>query len=179
MLSTANAFQTESGRQQTPQQIPLPQTGELRLKLGLVCSHGGHLTEMLELIDAFREHDLFFVTYRGARSQELARRYHVYTLANIGYSPYQLAKALPLAWRVLHIERPNALVSTGSEIAIPFFVVAKQMGVRTIFVESWCRVKTRSGTGRVLYPLVDKFFVQWPQMVAVYGPKAHYAGGLL
>ena len=134
---------------------------------------------MLELIGAFRDYDLFFVTYQGTRAQELARQHHVYTLANIGYSPYQLLKALPLAWRVLRIERPHALVSTGSEIAIPFFVVAKQLGIRTVFVESWCRVKTQSGTGRVLYSLVDEFFVQWPQLVDVYGPKARYAGGLL
>lgn len=158
---------------------PARHAGERRLKVGLVCSHGGHLAEMMELIEAFSGFELFFVTYRGARAQELAQSYHIYTLSNIGYYPHRLLMALPLAWRILRIEHPDALVSTGSEIAIPFFAAAKALGVHTIFVESWCRVNSRSGTGRVLYPLVDEFFVQWPQMVAVYGPRAHYAGGLL
>ena len=160
--------------------LPALTEGEARrIKLGLVCSHGGHLAEMMELIDAFRDFDLFFVTYRGGRAQELAQTYHVYALGNIGYSPRRLLLALPAARRILRCECPQALVSTGSEIAIPFFVAAKALGVRTVFVESWCRVRSRSGTGRVLYPLADRFFVQWPQMVAVYGPKARYAGGLL
>jgi beta-1,4-N-acetylglucosaminyltransferase len=35
---------------------------------------------------------------------------------------------------------------------------------RITFVESVCRVKTLSLTGRLVYPLVDRFFVQWPEL---------------
>ena len=148
-------------------------------KIGLVCSHGGHMTEMLELIGSFEGHALFFVTYRSPRVGELAERYRLYTMTNIGASPIRLLASLPKAWHVLRSERPDALVSTGSEIAIPFFVLARAFRIRTVFVESCCRIHSPSGTGRAVYPLADVFLVQWPGLLTRYGPKARYEGGLL
>jgi beta-1,4-N-acetylglucosaminyltransferase len=149
------------------------------MKVGLICSHGGHLTEMLGMMEAFAGHEHFFVTYRGTRADELRREHPTYALDNIGTSMWRMARTLPAAWRILRRERPQVLVSTGSEIAIPFFVLAKVLRIRTVFVESVCRVHSTSGTGRLLYPLADSFLVQWPQMLELYGPKARYAGGLL
>ena len=154
-------------------------TGGNPMKIGLVCSEGGHLTEMLELLEAFEGHRLFFVTYHSRRVKELKRHYQVYALPDIGVSLIRMLSSFPVAWRVLWRERPGALVSTGSEIAIPFFILSKVLRIRTIFVESCCRVHSPSGTGRVLYPLADVFLVQWPQLLAVYGSKACYRGGLL
>jgi beta-1,4-N-acetylglucosaminyltransferase len=149
------------------------------MKIGLVCSHGGHLTEMLELLPAFEGHDVFFVTYHSARETELGQRYRTYALDNIGTSPWKLAASMPGALGILRRERPDMLVSTGSEIALPFFFLAKVLRIGTVFVEGLFRVNTASSTGKVLYPLADAFFVQWPQLVSVYGPKARYEGGLL
>jgi UDP-N-acetylglucosamine:LPS N-acetylglucosamine transferase len=149
------------------------------MKIGLVCSHGGHLTEMLELVEAFEGHDLFFVTYCSGRVKGLEQCYRVYALGNIGANPFRMLGSLPMTWHVLQHERPSVLVSTGSEIAIPFFVVAKTLGIRTVFIESCCRVTSPSGTGKLLYPLADVFLVQWPQLLTAYGPKARYEGGLL
>ena len=127
------------------------------IKVALVCSHGGHLTEMLELMAAFEDQEIVFVTYFSRRVAELEQLYHVYALPNIGASLCRLLCSLPCAWRILRRERPDVLVSTGSEIAIPFFLCAKALRIRTVFVESLCRVRTCSKTGRVLYPLADVF----------------------
>jgi UDP-N-acetylglucosamine:LPS N-acetylglucosamine transferase len=131
------------------------------------------------LLEAFKDQDLFFATYHSQRVKELKQQHRVYALSNIGNSPLRLLASLPVAWRVLRREKPDVLVSTGSEIAIPFFLVAKVLRIRTIFVESFCRVRTASKTGKLVYPLADVFMVQWPQLLAVYGPKARYEGGLL
>jgi beta-1,4-N-acetylglucosaminyltransferase len=149
------------------------------IKIALICSHGGHLTEMLELLEAFGRCELFFVTYASKRADELKRQHRVYTIDNIGASPMRLLRSLPAIWRILRRERPDVLVSTGSEIAIPFFVLATLSRTRTIFVESYCHVKTPSRTGRVVYPFSDVFLVQWYQLLEAYGPKARYEGGLL
>jgi beta-1,4-N-acetylglucosaminyltransferase len=149
------------------------------IRIALVCSHGGHLTEMLELMAAFEGCELFFVTYASQRVEELERRYRVYAVDNIGASPVRLLRSLPAAWHILRCERPDVLVSTGSEIAIPFFALAKLARIRTVFVESYCHVRTPSGTGKVVYPFSDVFLVQWPQLLEAYGPKARYEGGLL
>ena len=149
------------------------------MKIALVCSHGGHLTEMLGLVEAFAGQEMFFVTYESAHVAGLSEQYRTYALHNIGTSPWRLLKTMPQAWQILRREQPQAVVSTGSEIAIPFFLLAKLLHIRTIFVESVCRVETASQTGRVVYPLSDVFLVQWPQLLARYGKRARYEGGLL
>ncbi len=46
---------------------------------------------------------------------------------------------------------------------------------RVIFVESFCRVGTISLSGKLLYHVVDRFIVQWPQLTKAY-PRAEYIG---
>ena len=51
--------------------------------------------------------------------------------------------------------------------------------MRTIFIESWARVKTLSLSGQILKPLVDRFIVQWPQLVKEEGDRVEYIGPLV
>jgi beta-1,4-N-acetylglucosaminyltransferase len=146
------------------------------MKVALVCSHGGHLTEMLYLSDAWRDHETFWITYASPRTRSLGR---AYLLANIGVNPFRMAFAtLRIAWILLR-ERPRVMVSTGSEIAIPAFYLARLFRTRTVFVEVWTRVQRPTGTGRIVYPVSDRFFVQWPQLLDHYGPRAEFGGSLL
>jgi len=147
------------------------------MKIGLVCSHGGHLTELLYLLEAFEGHDIFFITYDNPRTKGL--HYRMYLLDNIGTNPLLFAFTFPKIVRIFRKEKPETIVSTGSEIAIPAFYAAKAMGIRTIFIESWCRVTTRSGTGKLVYPVSDQFLVQWPDLLCLYGPKAKYVGAVV
>ena len=41
--------------------------------------------------------------------------------------------------------------------------------------ESIARVKSLSLSGKLLYPIADKFMVQWPDLLAKY-PRARYIG---
>jgi len=49
---------------------------------------------------------------------------------------------------------------------------------KIIYVESFARVKTLSLSGRLLLPLVDRFFVQWPQLLRD-GGREEYHGQLI
>lgn len=51
--------------------------------------------------------------------------------------------------------------------------------MRTIFLESWARVKTLSLSGRILRPLVNRFIVQWPQLANQLGEGVEYIGPLV
>ena len=146
------------------------------MKLALVCSHGGHLTEMLRVADAWRETDSFWITYRSARTVSMPR---AYLLTNIGLNPFRMAIAtIRIAW-ILFRERPDAVISNGAEIAIPAFYLARLIGARTIFVEVWTRVRRPTMTGRLVYPVSDDFLVQWPEMLEHYGSKARFGGAIL
>ena len=45
--------------------------GRGSMKIAIVCSHGGHLTQMLYLMDAFKGNDIIIITYDSKRTQEL------------------------------------------------------------------------------------------------------------
>jgi beta-1,4-N-acetylglucosaminyltransferase len=49
---------------------------------------------------------------------------------------------------------------------------------RTVYVESFARTRTLSLSGKILYPLVDRFMVQWPKLKQRY-PRADYRGVLV
>lgn len=150
--------------------------GRKKRKICLVCSHGGHLTELLRLIDAFEGHEWFFMTYDVVRTRKLKRKY---LLKNIGKDPLKLLTIIPGILRILHREKPDLIVSTGAEIAIPVFYIGKLLfGIKTVYIESWCRIKEPSHTGRIVYPVSDWFLVQWTPLLKKYGSKARYKGAV-
>lgn len=44
---------------------------------------------------------------------------------------------------------------------------------RTVFCESFCRVRSLSLSGRIMYLLADRFVVHWPELLLKY-PRAEY-----
>lgn len=149
------------------------------MKIALVCTQGGHLTETLQVLDAFKGHEFFFVTHYSARDEELLAIAPTFFCDNIGERPLVFLHTMVWALRLLLRECPQVIFSTGSEIALPFFFWGRLLGIKTIFLESWCRVSGLSRTGRLAYPLVDEFWVQWPQLLQKCGAKARYFGGVL
>jgi beta-1,4-N-acetylglucosaminyltransferase len=149
------------------------------MKIGLVCSHGGHLTETLQLMEAFHGHELFFATYTSSRNTDIKTIAQAYFCENTSANPYKLLKALIRALPIILREKPDVLISLGAEIALPFFFWGKLFGSRLIFIESWCRVEDLSLTGKIVYPFVDAFWVQWPQLLKNCGPKAEYHGTVI
>ncbi|KAL9052224.1 MAG: hypothetical protein Q9162_005549 [Coniocarpon cinnabarinum] len=51
--------------------------------------------------------------------------------------------------------------------------------LRTVYVESWARVKRLSLSGRILLPLVNRFIVQWEALAKSTGGRAEYLGVLV
>jgi beta-1,4-N-acetylglucosaminyltransferase len=101
----------------------------------------------------------------------------------LGHSPTNrnlknLVRNTALAWRLLHRWRPDVILSTGAGLAVPFFLIGKLLGIRLIYVESVTRTESISLSGRLVYPLADRFFVQWPA-AAERLRRAEYTGGIL
>jgi UDP-N-acetylglucosamine:LPS N-acetylglucosamine transferase len=75
-----------------------------------------------------------------------------------------LVRNIAFAWRTVRDRDPHAILSTGAGLAAPFFIAGRLLGRRVVYVESLTRIKTLSLTGRLVYPLANAFFVQWPQV---------------
>lgn len=146
------------------------------MKVGLIASHGGHLLQLQLLEKAFNGWETFFITYKGPTASRLSRRY---LLNNIGRNPLRLTSAARKIFSILLREKPDVLVSTGAEIAIPAFYLAKLLKVKTIFIESISRIRTPSRTGRIVYPITDLFLVQSMSLLEKYGHKAKFYGAVI
>ncbi len=67
---------------------------------------------------------------------------------------------------MLRRRRPDAILSTGAGLAVPFFLVGRLLGIRLVYVESVTRTESISLSGRLVYPLATRFFAQWPAAAA-------------
>lgn len=149
------------------------------MRVLLVCSPGGHLQQMLALEPAWRGWERSWATLPGADVRSLLAEEEV----TIGHSPTNrsvknMLRNTGVAWRELRRRRPDAILSTGAGLAVPFFVVGKLLGIRLVYVESVTRTESLSLSGRMVYRLADRFFVQWPRVAERY-ERAEYAGGIL
>ena len=71
----------------------------------------------------------------------------------------------------------DLIISCGAAVAVPFFYVGKLYGAKLIYIEVFDRINTSSLTGRLVYPIADKFIVQWEELRRVY-PKAINLGSI-
>jgi hypothetical protein len=144
----------------------------------LVCSNGGHLLQLVQLRDEWPRAERCWVTFDkpDARSllggEEVVYAHHP-TNRNVP----NLLRNLVLAFRVLKRLRPRAIVTTGAGVAVPFCYVGRLFGARIVYIESFSRIHEPSLTGRLVHPVADAFFVQWPELRGRYR-KATYAGAL-
>lgn len=136
---------------------------------------------MLALEPAWREATRTWVTLPSADVDYLLADETVFFgTGPTNRSLINLARNLALAWRLVHERRPDAILSTGAGLAVPFFLVGKLRRRRLVYVESVTRIETISLSGRLVYPLADRFFVQWPEGAeGRERRKAVYAGSVL
>ncbi|MBX2800442.1 MAG: hypothetical protein KTR31_22370 [Myxococcales bacterium] len=131
------------------------------MKVLLVASSGGHLTQLLWMREWWSAHDRSWVTFDDPHAREvLADERWVAAHHPTNRSALALARNLVLAERVLRREQPDLVVSTGAGVGVPFLWLGRRHGARTVFVEVFDRTERRSLTGRLVAPVVDVVVLQ-------------------
>jgi beta-1,4-N-acetylglucosaminyltransferase len=157
-----------------PEQAKKPD--HARLNICLTSSHGGHLNEILQLADAFTGHDIFYFCYDAETTRVLP---NASLIPNMAKNPIEFVKNIFRVFRLFRKERPDLIVSTGAEIALPVVFVGKLFRTKVLYVESCAQVFHPSFTGRIMYWLADEFYIQWPELLEVYGSRARLEGSLI
>lgn len=143
----------------------------------LVASNGGHLLELLQLADLWPRERRHWVTFRTSDAlslldgEKVTWAYHP-TNRNIP----NLIRNFGLALRmILGRGNPQAIVTTGAGVAVPFVIVGRLAGVSAVYIEGMARITSPSLTGRLVYPFADTFIVQWPGLQRFF-KRAHSFG---
>ena len=148
------------------------------MKICLVGSSGGHLAHLNMLTPFWSREDRFWVTFDKEDARSILKDEKMYPC----YFPTNrnlknLIKNTFLAIRILRKERPDVIISSGAAVAVPFFYLGKLFGAKTVYIEVFDRIDKPTVTGKLVYPVTDKFIVQWEEMKKVY-PKAINLGSI-
>lgn len=153
-------------------------TGERAAEVLLVCSGGGHLLQLASLRSAWEGLAAEWVVASPEGTDVgslLAGERVTRAYAPTSRNAVNLVRNLLLAWRVIGRRRPAVVITTGAAIAVPFAWVARARGVPLVYVESLARAERPSVSCRLVAPVADRVYVQWPELLpAVRG--ARYAG---
>ncbi|MBQ7587454.1 MAG: UDP-N-acetylglucosamine--LPS N-acetylglucosamine transferase [Lachnospiraceae bacterium] len=148
------------------------------MKVCLVSSSGGHLTHLYMLKSFWQDKDRFWVTFDKEDARSLLKDEKMYPCY---YPSNRSIKALIInayrAFKILGKERPDLIISCGAAVAVPFFYVGKLFGAKLIYIEVYDRIDSSSLTGKLVYPVADRFIVQWEELKKVY-KKAVYLGSI-
>lgn len=154
-----------------------------------IYGDGGHRTEMRRLMNALKNHSnpsqFHYVSLGDGILGEDALAHFPAKDVRDKHSRFRSLKlffssTLQLLKQVREIREHfdvMGIVSTGPGIAILPFFVFKHFGIKTIFLETFCRFETKSITGRIMYRVADRFLVQNIELLRLY-PKAEYCGRL-
>ena len=154
----------------------------MRKKVLFISSTGGHLTELLELKPLFKKYEYELITEKTDSTLSLKDKYgdkvHYliygtkhHMLSYMWKVPVNIIKSFYLYFKI----RPKVIITTGAHTAVWMCYIGKLFRSKIIYIETLANMKTKTLSGKLVYPIADKFIVQWESMLELY-PKAIYGG---
>lgn len=148
-------------------------------KTCFIYSSGGHYAELKKAIEGISFTNSYHVTFSvdggSAQLDLLPDRYL------ITHPRRKVLRTLKNAWESLLLlfrMRPEIIISTGADVAVPTIILGKLLFRSTIiFVESGGSVEPTL-TGKIVYPFSDLFIVPFPEKLERF-PGATLSSGLL
>lgn len=147
-----------------------------------IASTGGHLNELLQLSPMFKNLDYHLITEKTKSNMYLKDEYKdkvnylIYgTKHHMLTYPFKLLANCFISLYLYLKIHPDYIITTGVHTAGPMCCIGKIFGSRVIYIETFANMVTKTATGKLLYPISDKFIVQWESMKELY-PKAEFGG---
>lgn len=163
-------------------------SGNTSLKTIYCIGSGGHTTELLRItsyLDVKKYQPRLYILAKNDTNSEtkilnFENRANDYTICRIPRSRnvkqsyissvFSTIYATYCTIPVIYNFKPDVIFCNGPGTCIPVVLVAFLfrciflINCRVVFIESLCRVRTLSLTGKILQFLADIFIIQWPQL---------------
>lgn len=175
---------------------PIRTTRTKAAKTLIILGSGGHTTEILRLVRQLNREKYSPRIYVQAKTDEIslkkleevetdAKDYKIIEIArsrevrqsyltSVLTTTRSIFQSVPLVWR----EKPDLLLCNGPGTCIPpclvafFFNALFLSNTKIVFIESFCRVKSFSLSGKILYYLANHTIVQWPYLNGATYPRS-------
>lgn len=145
-------------------------------KLCLVSSSGGHWEQLQKLQPLIDKYDGFLVTER-TQFEENAKYFMIQTDMK---DKLVIPKMFVNGVRTLYVwftEKPDFVITTGTLVAYPFYLLAVLTHKKFVFIETFGRANMPTVAGKMMEKHSDLFIVQWETQKKHY-KKAIYGGCL-
>lgn len=149
-------------------------------KICFAASSGGHFEQLTMLRPLMEKYDSCIVT-EETDYKAMIKGQKMYYLHQVNRK-----EKLMMVWmivnsfkslRIMIIEKPDVIITTGVLAVIPLCLLAKLFGKKLVYIESFAKVSSPTETGKLLYKFADRFYVQWEDMRKFY-PNAIFLGGI-
>ena len=144
----------------------------------VIASSGGHWVQMRRLRPAFADFEVAYASvYPDYAVDVLGYKY--YTVKDITrLSLFNIFILVPQFVRILHKERPDVVITTGSMPGLVGIAVAKLLTrAKTVWIDSIANCECMSSSGKQARLFADEWLTQWPQLSGPDGPG--YWGSVL
>lgn len=145
-------------------------------KLCLVSSSGGHWEQLQKLQPLIDKYDGFLVT---EKTQFAANAKYLMKQTDLK-DKWMLFKMLCNTVSALKIwmkEKPDFVITTGTMVAYPFYLLAVLTHKKFVYIETFGRANMPTVAGRMMEKHTDLFIVQWETQKKYY-KKAIFGGCL-
>ena len=149
---------------------------EKTAKVCLVSSSGGHWEQLQKLKPLIDKYDGFMVTERTPFAKGCSYLM-VQTDLKDKLMPAKMLVNGVHACAIWAKERPDIVVTTGTMVAYPFYLLAVLFRKKFVFIETFGRSNQPTVAGKLMQKHADLFYVQWESQKRFYD-KARYVGCL-
>jgi beta-1,4-N-acetylglucosaminyltransferase len=145
-------------------------------RLCLVSSSGGHWEQLQKLQPLIDKYDGFFVTEKTQFEAD-AKYFMIQTDLKDKLMPIKMLHNALYALIIWVKERPDFIITTGTMITYPFYLLAVIFNKKFVFIETFGRANMPTVAGKRMEKHSDLFIVQWETQKKYY-KKAIYVGCL-
>jgi UDP-N-acetylglucosamine:LPS N-acetylglucosamine transferase len=140
-----------------------------------VLGSGGHTTRGLTLSNQIEAEKFFIVPWESeVTKQKVGKNFFSVLSPRFRAKDNRLLTVLRTLFLFLHsfivllLVRPKVVISTGSGLTIPPFLLATFLRIKTIYIESPSRVFYPSITGKILIGKTTLWLSSWPELAERY-----------
>lgn len=137
-----------------------------------VASFGGHLVQLMRMMRSLECEcrPVYVSTAEEGRPEGCE---HYYVVQDFSRSDlWRAFDRLANLRKIIKKERPDIVISTGAAPGLMAIIVARLMGIRTVWIDSIANADRLSMCGRVARHIAHRTLTQWPHL-AVNGVEYH------
>ncbi len=149
-------------------------------KILFVSSSGGHYSELKILINKLSINNFIVVTETSPLNNKHDKiDYYLNngSRKNLFKYIFVFIKNLYLTFYILLKEKPTTIISTGAHVCVMFFIIGWIFNIKTIYIESFAKVYSKSLSYKLASRFIDITYVQHKELLNVY-KNSIYLGGL-